>query len=109
MARLLSRCVCLALLSVIAGSVTCLTSTAATPRTPGTSMTGRWLSELRGSDTGVKDFFGDSVAVSGTTAVVGGQDHAHGAGRAYLFSRSQAGWSQVAEVEGADTLAGDDF
>ena len=110
MARLLSRCVCLALLSVIAGSVTCLTSTsAAAPRTPGTSTIGRWLSELRGSDTGGRDFFGDSVAISGTTAVIGAQDHAHGAGRAYLFSRNQAGWSRVAVVEGADTLAGEDF
>ncbi|MGA2805980.1 MAG: FG-GAP repeat protein [Acidimicrobiales bacterium] len=112
MARLLSRCVCLAVLSVIAASVMRLgvTSTsAAAPRTPGTSTIGKRLSELKGADTGVDDFFGDSVAISGTTAVVGAEDHAHDAGRAYLFSLNQAGWSQVAEVEGADTVAGDDF
>ncbi len=77
--------------------------------TPGTATIGKALTELRGSDTAAGDFFGDSVAISGTTAVVGAQDHAHNAGRAYVFSRNQAGWSQVAEVEGADTVAGDEF
>ena len=69
----------------------------------------RGLSELNGSDTGAGDFFGDSVAISGTIAVVGAEDNAHDAGRAYLFSRNQAGWGQVAELKGSDTVAGDNF
>jgi hypothetical protein len=84
-------------------------TSAANQRTSATSAIGRRFSELKGSDTGVEDFFGDSVAISGTTAVVGAQDHAHDAGRAYLFSRIQSGWAQTAEVEGAETVAGDEF
>jgi len=112
MAKLLSRCVCLVALSVIAGLVMRLgvaSTSAATLRTPGARAVGQRLSELKGSDTAGDDFFGDSVAISGTTAVVGAEGHAHDAGRAYLFGRNQAGWSQVGEVEGGDTVAGDDF
>ena len=111
MAKLVSRCVFVGLLSVIAGVMRLgvTSSSAAAPRARGTSTIGRRLSELKGSDTGADDFFGDSVAISGTTAVVGAEDHAHDAGRAYLFSRNQADWSQVAELEGGDTVSGDDF
>ncbi|MGD0441754.1 MAG: hypothetical protein ABSB52_14150 [Acidimicrobiales bacterium] len=111
MAKLVSRCVFVGLLSVIAGVMRLgvTSSSAAAPRARGTSTIGRRLSELKGSDTGADDFFGDSVAISGTTAVVGAEDHAHDAGRAYLFSRNQADWSQVAELEGGDTVSGGDF
>ncbi len=112
MAKLLSRCVSLVALSVIAGSVIRLgvaSTSAAAPRTPGTAAIGARLAELKGSDTGGDDFFGDSVAISGTTAVVGAEGHAHDAGRAYLFARNQAAWTQVGEVGGGDTVAGDDF
>ncbi|MGA2530138.1 MAG: FG-GAP repeat protein [Acidimicrobiales bacterium] len=39
---------------------------------------------MRGTDTAPGDFFGTSVAVSGTTMVVGADGKAAG-GRAYLF------------------------
>jgi hypothetical protein len=39
---------------------------------------------LKGSDTVVGDEFGFSVAISGTTAIVGALGHA-GGGRAYVF------------------------
>jgi hypothetical protein len=43
------------------------------------------VAELKGSDTVAADFFGYSVATSGTTVVVGAYAHASFAGRAYLF------------------------
>jgi nucleoside-specific outer membrane channel protein Tsx len=67
------------------------------------------VAELKGSDTVAGDLFGESVAVSGTTAVVGALLHAKGAGRAYVFIGTGAGWKQVAELEGSDTVTGDEF
>jgi len=61
--------------------------------------------ELKGSD----DYFGGSVAISGTTAVVGAEGHASDAGRAYVFTKTAASWKQVAELKGSDTVADDDF
>jgi hypothetical protein len=67
------------------------------------------MAELEGSDTVVGDGIGSSVAISGTTAIVGAYDHAKDAGRAYVFSKTGSGWHQVAELQGADTVAGDEF
>jgi hypothetical protein len=41
--------------------------------------------ELKGSDTVAGDKFGRSVAIAGTTAIVGADGHAKNAGRAYVF------------------------
>ncbi len=41
--------------------------------------------ELKGSDTVAGDHFGHSVAISGTTVLVGASGHAKSAGRAYVF------------------------
>src|SRR5271167_4275655 len=58
--------------------------------------------ELEGSDTAAGDNFGAAVAVSGTTAVVGGaSDHANNGGRAYVFTKTANGWRQVAELKGS--------
>ena len=65
--------------------------------------------ELKGSDTVVGDAFGDSVAISGTSAVAGADGHAKAAGRAYVFTKTGAGWKQAAELKGSDTVAGDYF
>jgi nucleoside-specific outer membrane channel protein Tsx len=67
------------------------------------------VSELEGADTVVGDSFSNSVAISGTTAVVGAESHAASAGRAYVFAKTASGWKQTAELEGADTVAGDTF
>ena len=40
---------------------------------------------MKGSDTVAADYFGYSVAISGTTAIVGADGHAKSAGRAYVF------------------------
>ncbi|MGD0984908.1 MAG: FG-GAP repeat protein [Acidimicrobiales bacterium] len=65
--------------------------------------------ELKASDTAAGDYFGDSVATSGTSAVVGASGYARDAGRAYVFAKTGAGWKQVAELKGSDTVAGDYF
>jgi hypothetical protein len=67
------------------------------------------LAELKGSDTVAGDDFGYSVAISGTTAIVGAPFHAKGAGRAYVFTKTAKGWKQVAELKGSDTVAHDSF
>ncbi|HXW78509.1 MAG TPA: FG-GAP repeat protein, partial [Acidimicrobiales bacterium] len=65
--------------------------------------------ELKGSDTVAKDDFGDSVAISGNTIVVGAFGHASEAGRAYVFTKGPEGWHQAAELSGSGTEAGDGF
>jgi nucleoside-specific outer membrane channel protein Tsx len=70
--------------------------------------TGKQLAELKGSDTVGSDEFGTSVAVSGTTAVVGTSGSSY-AGRAYVFTKTSSGWKQAAELKGSDTNPGDDF
>ena len=64
---------------------------------------------LKGNDTVAKDDFGDSVAISGGTIVVGSFAHAAEAGRAYVFTGGAKGWHQVTELKGSDTVAGDGF
>jgi len=73
---------------------------------------------LKASDTDPDDAFGTSVAVSGDTVVVGApgeassatgvdgdasDDGAPGAGAAYVFVRSGAGWSQQAYLKASNT------
>ena len=67
------------------------------------------VAELTGLDTLAGDEFGYSVAISGTTIVVGACGHAEGAGSAYVFARTASGWTQVAELKGSDTVEGDQF
>jgi hypothetical protein len=69
----------------------------------------RQTAELKASDTASNDFFGDSVAVSGKTAVVGADGRAKSAGRAYVFSDTAGSWKQVAELKGSDSVAKDGF
>jgi hypothetical protein len=93
---------------------------------------GTWAqsAELLGSDTIFSNYphetsdFGWSVAVSGTTAVVGapwfsssagfkgeGNENPLGlaTGRAYVFTKGPAGWRQSAELVGSDTGPGNEF
>lgn len=53
--------------------------------------------ELVGSDVGPKDYFGDSVAISGNTIVVGSESGQ--SGRAYVFAKGGTRWKQVAELK----------
>ncbi len=65
--------------------------------------------ELKGSDTVAGDYFGDSLAISGATALIGADGHTKSAGRAYVFTSTAAGWKQAVELKGSDTVAGDGF
>ena len=56
---------------------------------------------LKGSDTKVGDGFGESVAVSANTVVIGAPGH--DAGRAYVFADNAAGWQQDAELGASGT------
>ena len=69
----------------------------------------RQAAELKGSGTVAGDMFGGSVAISGTTVVVGASEHFYHAGRAYVFTKSPTGWRQTAQLKGSDTAEGDFF
>jgi len=76
-----------------------------------TNAAGVWkeAAVLKGSDTVAGDDFGSSVAISGTTAIVGANNKANLAGRAYVFTETKGAWTQTAELKGSDTVAGEDF
>jgi FG-GAP repeat len=69
--------------------------------------------ELTSSDGAAGDEFGWSVAVSGSTAIVGPFSHTVGTnakqGAAYVFVQSGTTWSQQAELTASDGAANDYF
>ncbi len=69
--------------------------------------------ELTASDGAAYDCFGFNVAVSGTTAVIGGYQHKVGAnanqGAAYVFVQNGAAWTQQAELIAGDGAASNYF
>jgi hypothetical protein len=76
-----------------------------------TETKGTWnqTAELKGSGTPLGAQFGTSVAISGTTAVVGANGDPTGGGRAYVFTETPRGWAQVAVLKGSDTVMNDYF
>jgi CSLREA domain-containing protein len=76
---------------------------------------GTWTQQqqLLASDGAASDNFGNSVALSGDTAVVGASrdDTAGGAdaGSAYVFTRSGSTWSQQQQLLAGDGASGDGF
>lgn len=70
------------------------------------------VATLVADDGDTNEFFGFSVAIAGDIAVVGAQgDDENGdeSGAAYVFTRSDAGWSQEAKLTANDAEAGDQF
>lgn len=70
------------------------------------------VTTLVADDGDANEFFGFSVAIAGDIVVVGAQgDDENGdeSGAAYVFTRSDAGWSQEAKLTAADAEAGDQF
>jgi hypothetical protein len=65
--------------------------------------------KLTASDAAVDDFFGASVAISGSTVVVGAPGKNSATGAAYVFARSGTAWSQQAELTASDGVANDGF
>jgi hypothetical protein len=76
---------------------------------------GTWTqqAELTASDGALGDYFGRSVAVSGSTIIVGATDHTVGSntwqGAAYVFTESGGTWTQQAELTSSDGDAYDAF
>ncbi|HMZ23079.1 MAG TPA: FG-GAP repeat protein, partial [Blastocatellia bacterium] len=79
---------------------------------------------LKASNTGAADFFGQSVAISGDTVVIGAafegsnatgvngdqsNNSAAQSGAAYVFVRSGTAWSQQAYLKASNTGASDNF
>jgi hypothetical protein len=54
-------------------------------------------------------YFGWSLALYGSTAVVGAPFNNSGTGAAYVFVRSRGKWSQQAKLTASDATAGDQF
>ncbi|MGA2048217.1 MAG: FG-GAP repeat protein, partial [Terracidiphilus sp.] len=59
--------------------------------------------ELNASDGAVQDVFGGSVALSGTTAVIGAYGKEYSQGAAYVFVSSNGIWNQQQELSGGDS------
>jgi hypothetical protein len=55
------------------------------------------------------DGFGDAVAISGSTAVVGAPGKSSNTGAAYVFVRSGTAWSEQAKLTDPHGVANDDF
>ena len=76
------------------------------------SATGHWSqqAELTASDATGFDYFGYSVAISGSRVVVGATGSNSGAGAAYVFTRSATGhWAQKAELADPGDNSSDAF
>jgi hypothetical protein len=65
--------------------------------------------KLTASDGVPGDIFGVSVAISGSTAVVGASSKNSDTGAAYVFVRSGAAWHQQAKLTAADAQEFDNF
>ena len=65
--------------------------------------------ELTASDGAASDWFGNSVSVSGDTAVIGAYRKNGSQGAAYVFVRSNGVWSQQQELTASDGAASDQF
>ncbi len=73
--------------------------TAATPR--------HLLAKLSGASAG--DQFGDAIAVSSTTAVIGADGAGSNAGAAYIYTRTSLGWNTTPTAVLHGVTAGDEF
>jgi len=78
---------------------------------------GNWgeVKKLTASDAATDDDFGEAVAISGDTIVIGAHrvdDGGADSGAAYVFERNQGGtdnWGQVKKLTASDAAAGDRF
>lgn len=76
---------------------------------------GAWTqtATLTASDGAADDFFGTSIALSGTTLLVGAPFQGHtasaGPGAVYVFAETAGVWTQAAELMASDGVGGDEF
>jgi len=79
--------------------------------------TNNWgqVKKVTASDAAGGDWFGESVAISGDTVVVGSafnDDHGSDSGSAYIFGRHQGGtnnWGELEKLTASDAAGGDRF
>jgi VCBS repeat-containing protein len=76
-----------------------------------TQLNGTWsqAQKLTASDGAAGDLFGRSVALSGSTALVGAYGANHYKGASYVFTKSNGTWSQAQKLTASDGAAGDYF
>jgi Phosphoesterase family/FG-GAP repeat len=103
------------------GSAVAISGTTAVIGAEGTFSTGAayvftrsgtaWSQQFALADPGAGsgDYFGSSVAISGSTAVIGAPYANSGAGTAYTFVHAGTAWSQVAQLTAGDGGAGEYF
>ncbi len=60
------------------------------------------VAKLTASDASAEDNFGLSVSISGNYAIMGAYIDDNGTGAAYIFERTDSGWSQVAKLTASD-------
>lgn len=74
-------------------------------------LSGLWIEQqvLTASDAAQSDLFGNSVSLSGETALVGAFGDASNAGSAYVFTRTAGVWSEQQKLFVADAEAFDFF
>ncbi len=67
---------------------------------------------LKGNDTATQHFFGSSIALEGTRAIIGASGVSNkgaNSGKVYVFEGSGSSWGQTASFQGSDTTAGHYF
>jgi hypothetical protein len=74
--------------------------------TGGTFVQGQKLAQGTGA---AGDEFGRSVALAGTTALIGSTREAASGGHAYVFSLGAGGWTQAQDLSASDGASGDQF
>ncbi len=70
------------------------------------------VAKLTASDGEQVDFFGSSLSIDGSTALIGAfadDDAAHDSGSAYVFERIGGAWVETAKLAPPDAAAGDAF
>ena len=76
--------------------------------------TGSWeqVAKLTAGDGGTNNWFGYSVSLSGTTAIIGANydnDNGEGSGSAYIFECTASGWEEVAKLIASDGTIDEHF
>jgi hypothetical protein len=77
-----------------------------------TDVNGVWTEtqKLTADDGAPNDWFGESVALDGDTALIGGSQYLNfGNGVAYVFTRSNGTWSQAQKLTASDGVGRDQF
>ena len=70
------------------------------------------ITKLVADDAAASDYFGTSVSISGTSAIVGANyddDHGGSSGSAYIFQKTATGWEQIAKLTASDGSEYDHF